>query len=610
MASKATTKSAPKPQRWRGIKKTLRRRARRAARWAAIVGVLLIGWSLLERVLWGDQVLPGVRLAGVDVHGHDAADVRYVVTEAAVRIERDPVRIRIADTSLSQRSDVIKLQVDEQATALAALGGGRKGNLLGQLAGAVLRRFRADRVDWVLSYDRANVVRVIDFWAEEAGAKPSEGGLAFSGSKVKMIEPHPGTTVNSDEALRIVDASLRRNPSDTVVLPLRTVHPKISSDEVHDAAAKARRLLSSAVTVELAGKTLKLQPEQLGETLRATPRGRSLVLEVDTEKLRSALGSDLAQIETPGRDASFALTAAGVQVIPSQVGHELDIDAVAKAILRLERNVVGVFRDSIPERDTAWAKSLDITEKVSEFTTRHPAGQPRVKNIHLVADLVQNTIITPGQRFSLNKTIGPRTTERGFVRAPVIYDGVFSEDVGGGVSQFATTFFNAVFFGGYKIVSHRPHSYFIDRYPMGREATISVGGPDLVFINDSQSGILVRTAYTASSITVAFYGDKEGKTVKAEGPNVLATYEPGIDYVDDPSLPAGVEKELEKGRQGFLVEVFRVIGRGDATPVRQRFVTRYKTQNRKVNRGTGPPVPSTPTTAPTTTPTAPPAPAT
>ena len=114
---------------------------------------------------------------------------------------------------------------------------------------------------------------------------------------------------------------------------------------------------------------------------------------------------------------------------------------------------------------------------MSSFTTHHPAGQPRVKNIHRIADLLQNTVILPGERFSLNEKVGPRTKAGGFVKAPVIYEGEFTEDIGGGVSQFATTFFNAAFFGGYELVTHKAHTYYISRYPQGREATVPSPSP-------------------------------------------------------------------------------------------------------------------------------------
>ena len=177
--------------------------------------------------------------------------------------------------------------------------------------------------------------------------------------------------------------------------------------------------------------------------------------------------------------------------------------------------------ESRPAHDTAWAQSLGIKEQVSTFTTRHNSGEDRVKNIHRGADLLNNTVVEPGATFSLNDTIGPRTAERGFVVAPVFY-GEFTEDVGGGVSQLATTTFNAVFFGGYEDVYHKPHTIYISRYPMGREATVNYPTVDLKFRNNSNAGVLIRTSYSSTSITVTFYGDKEGKTVTEDGRKVLA----------------------------------------------------------------------------------------
>jgi vancomycin resistance protein YoaR len=180
-------------------------------------------------------------------------------------------------------------------------------------------------------------------------------------------------------------------------------------------------------------------------------------------------------------------------------------------------------------------------------------------------------VILPGDRFSINEKVGPRTRANGFVKAPVIYEGEFTEDIGGGVSQFATTFFNAAFFGGYEIVAHKPHTYYISRYPQGREATVSFPQPDLVIANDSTTGILVRTSYTESSITVTFFGDREGRTVRAEGPRVG-----------------------KRQRRGYNVEVIRVIARPGRPPERQSFRTYYRFQPRKVPS----PRPSAPPPAP------------
>ena len=123
-------------------------------------------------------------------------------------------------------------------------------------------------------------------------------------------------------------------------------------------------------------------------------------------------------------------------------------------------------------------------------------------NIHVAADVLNNTVVEPGQTFSLNEKLGPRTAEKGYVKAPILVEDGFGEDYGGGVSQLTTTLYNAVFFGGYEDVSHTPHTFYISRYPMGREATVNYPSIDLKFRDDTSHGVLIRTYYSDTSITV------------------------------------------------------------------------------------------------------------
>src|SRR5690606_41832737 len=97
---------------------------------------------------------------------------------------------------------------------------------------------------------------------------------------------------------------------------------------------------------------------------------------------------------------------------------------------------------------TEEAEAVGVREPVATFTTNSAGGQRRVQNIHRFADLIRGAVILPGETFSANAHVGERTREKGFVEAGAIYAGVYVEDVGGGVSQFATTLFNAAFFAG------------------------------------------------------------------------------------------------------------------------------------------------------------------
>jgi vancomycin resistance protein YoaR len=117
-------------------------------------------------------------------------------------------------------------------------------------------------------------------------------------------------------------------------------------------------------------------------------------------------------------------------------------------------------------------------------------------------------VILPGEKFSVNAFVGKRTAEKGFVEAGVIYMGTFQHDIGGGVSQFATTTFNAALFAGLDFGEYQSHSIFIDRYPKGHEATISYPHPDLEIINNTPYGVLIWPEYTATSITVRLFSTK------------------------------------------------------------------------------------------------------
>ncbi|MFT4036498.1 MAG: VanW family protein, partial [Patulibacter sp.] len=149
------------------------------------------------------------------------------------------------------------------------------------------------------------------------------------------------------------------------------------------------------------------------------------------------------------------------------------------------------------------------------FTTYHPAGQPRVTNIHRIAQAVDRAVIAPGEDFSLNGIAGERTKAKGYVEAPFIAGNKIEPSIGGGVSQFSTTMYNAAYFAGLPILVSQPHSLFIDRYPAGRETTLNWPTIDLQWRNDTGAPILVRTSYTETSVTVTLYGHNGGRRVQA-----------------------------------------------------------------------------------------------
>jgi vancomycin resistance protein YoaR len=255
-----------------------------------------------------------------------------------------------------------------------------------------------------------------------------------------------------------------------------------------------------------------------------------------------------------------------------------DLSAAVRGVLTdpAPRRAAVPLTPSEPRLTTSEAQALGVKEVIGSFTTRHPCCAPRVTNIHRIADLVDGHVVLPGERFDLNALTGPRDRERGFVDAPQILEGEFVDRIGGGISQFVTTMFNAVFFSGLKDVEHSPHSYYISRYPPGREATISYPEPDFVFENDSPTGVLVDTSYTDTSITVTFWGTKRFDEVRSvTGPRTrLRDFD--TQYVQREDCTA------TSGEQGFDIVVTREFVQDGQVVRREPFRTRYKPEPRFV----------------------------
>jgi vancomycin resistance protein YoaR len=225
-------------------------------------------------------------------------------------------------------------------------------------------------------------------------------------------------------------------------------------------------------------------------------------------------------------------------------------------------------------------------------------------NIHRAADLMDDTLLLPGKVFSLNKEVGERTGARGFAQGYVISGGRLEVDYGGGVSQLATTVFNAAFFAGLEDVEHHPHSFYISRYPEGREATVAWGAKDLRFRNDTETGIFITTGYTNSSVSVRIWGTKiyDVGTSRSGRYNIKP-----FRTVHNPK-PSGTSPGdcvNQPGVVGFTVDVTRTLSRGGQRVRSENLHTVYQPEERIICGSSGPRTPK-PTRTPPPPPSTPP----
>jgi hypothetical protein len=203
-------------------------------------------------------------------------------------------------------------------------------------------------------------------------------------------------------------------------------------------------------------------------------------------------------------------------------------------------------------------------ERVSSFTTYFSCCENRVTNIRLLAREVNGYVVMPGETYSIERVVGPRTADKGYLPAPYLVGGQSACcAIGGGVSQFATTIFNAIFWGGYEVGTFRPHSGWIARYPLGIEHTLSWGSIDFRFTNDTINPVEIRTSSTGTSVTVELWGNQGGWRVR--GDHKIGNRNPSISVLSQGGSNAKRVSAQVTGSAPGQVKVVRTLTQGGSS---------------------------------------------
>jgi len=316
---------------------------------------------------------------------------------------------------------------------------------------------------------------------------------------------------------------------------------------------------------------------------------------VTEEQIRKIVAPKLgASVGTPARDAKFKTSKGTVTIVPSQNGVGADLALLAKDITATLKDSSDPARTveikttvTEPKLTTERARSMGITQRISTFTTTYDGSNaPRTSNIHTLGDALDGKLVAPGATFSFNGAVGERTAAKGYQEAPAIVKGKLVPQLGGGICQVGTTVFNAAFFAGVPIVDRENHSFYISHYPKGRDATVSWGGPDLKWKNDTKNWVMVSVSYTNDSITIALYGTDPGYHVEyTTSPFTSETPFP-VEKVKDPTLAAGKKVVTDKGITGRKCVVERVVTKDGQVVRKDTFTSDYKPKAEVVRIGT------------------------
>lgn len=561
------------------------------------------------------------RVDSTQVSIYASQDAKQSVSDAAAQAQ---------DAALAQQLSVEEARANRQlwTTDAATLSASLPVHDLAQQAlevgrseGGVLARVSALFVGWTvqpyLSYNDSAIESLASEIDSSIGNPRVDYGVSVSNGRASVTEGHDGMMVDRSWFADQLNAAFLSNDDPSFIAQAQYAALRIDQSAAQAACDRINSSIEHGVVFTYEGASWSMSASVLGGCIATrideSDGGYAITPYVDETKAKPLILSQAQQHHDGALSAvSFQRIDDGSIVVTTDGTGEVPLTAEAVAALNevLFNGMDQVDVDPISETASSAgathaekssdsgavsvtlvktaaptqlsfddAVSAGVVSVVSSFTTEYSSGagtENRNHNIHLVSDLLNGSITRPGEVWSYNGTAGNCNEEAGFLGAGSIVDGEYTEEVGGGICQVATTVFNAVYEAGLPVVSRSNHSLYIASYPAGRDAAVSWPDLDLKWSNDSQSDILLLMTYDDTSVTATLYGVPLGYTVTSE----VGEWSEGEKYdtrteVDD-TLAPGTSYVKTAGSDGRSISVVRTVTDSDGNIVRQdRFDSVY-----------------------------------
>ncbi len=546
-----------------------------------LIAALILGVAALyayDRMFDG-RVLPGVRVGSVDLSGLSPDEAQAALDTAYASLAEGELTLT---TSVGERSipfRTLERRIDSQALVAEAVAAGRGGTPVDRAVGNIRTAVRGVTLEPRVVYDEEALTREVNRLGAtvhlspvDAAVTPTDRGFDVSygsdGRELVADVPAPVLT-----ALTALDAPAQIEAE----MELAAIDPEVTSLQAQRARIAATRMARDVVLrVGEQSWTIKGAAIHDWISFTRTPDGTYTAV-VDQAKIPDALRRIARRIARPAKDASFLVGRSGgvVGVTAARDGRRLNSRGTTNAIVQaLQARATGspsapirpVLQVIPPKLTTEQAeKSAPLMRRISRHTTYFPIGIKNGfgANIWIPASLIDGYVVAPGATFDFWKAVGPVTREKGYRDGGAIINGR-TEPTGalaGGICSCSTTLFNAALKAGFPMKARRNHYYYIDRYPLGLDATvfISAGGSvqTMSWRNDTRHPVLIRginsRSGSAGYVTFELYSVPNNRRVVIGNPTVR-----NVRYATDTvqytnSLPPGARERIEYPVNGMQV---------------------------------------------------------
>jgi vancomycin resistance protein YoaR len=575
----------------------------------AVVFLFLLA-LLIDSTLYAGKVHAGVAVSGLQLGGLTPAEAKSALELRVEQAQKSPITLTSADKSWTISPAELGTKVDVAATVAAAMDVSRRSSFFVDRLHGFAMYFRDSQVPLVATVDEAKMDSALAKVYAALDLPPINAGLVFEGQKIRVVKGQKGRVVDRPALAEQLKAVLVTLHTTEVPVPMTVKDPAVLADNYDQALQQAVTMTDSAVKLVGGDRTWTLSPSDIIAYMDFSAKDEGgvsiLVSYLSASKMGPFLQEVAAAVVKEPVDAVFKSDGSKAWVVPAVNGRKLDpektLQALNEAALsRDDRTAKCGYLVREPKLTTKKAEAMGIKDKLADYATKWVGTPDRQTNVRITTEYASNVILAPGEVYDFNKQVGPRTPERGYKLAPGIVGPGKLEDVfGGGICQVSTTLFNAAFEAGLEILERRNHSIFINHYPLGRDATVSTGTPNLRFRNDTAKYILIRGASDGINTKFVIYGTDDGRTVESTTSAFYDVVEQTVKSTTNKSLGTGTSVVIEQGQPGRRIKVIRVVKAADGTIIHKNtFISSWEMFPKKIEVGAA--KPTTTTTKATTT---------
>jgi vancomycin resistance protein YoaR len=561
-----------------GTKKRLRRTWWFWVIIAFVVIVVLGGGAVLaDWIVYYGEIHAGVTVNGVYLRGK-TVEQATVTLQKLVESAGGPVTLTGGGQTWTVTPADVGRVIDVQAAVSEAKAITHEGNFFED----VVTRFSLYRDARDLSLhgtvDKAKLDALLADIATELHVTPQNAWLKMENGAVKVMPEIPGRDVDTATLAAELESRFLTLHTGNIDIPLIAKTADVQTADNAAAQQQAQLMMSAPVTLTSHDKKWTISQQQIASWLEFRTDYSSglpvMVPYLPEGAMLNFLNGLVPEVNTDPVNAGLTSPdGVTIKVIPGVIGETLDVSATAKILdaaagKAAGRSVEVAVATLDPYITTAEAPAETFTDQLSTFTTKYTGSANRQVNVRITTQYATNVLLAPGQAYNFDKQIGPRTEARGYKLAPGIVGPNTLEDVlGGGICQVSTTMFNAVFFAGLNVTERHNHSIYINHYPKGRDATVTGGGKNLRFVNDTDHFIWIKGTSDGRTTIISIFGTSDGRKVAYTVGNFYGTRSPTTVKVSDPTLAVGKTRVIDSGQTGRKLKTTRTVTLPDGTVI-------------------------------------------